>query len=229
MRVARNGLGYRILLPIFLLVAGLTVALLLLVQRITRQVSEDYQRFTVTASAGQVSTILELAAAELTAAKLERQPGRRRGEKGRRARGDRASSGRAAGSAGSSTAADGAIAALHAGRGLDPGRRGPPRRGVFHAGRRRGGSARLRAGVPALGVDRDHGRPPHPRGASLRPELVLLLPLLGARGAASWPPASSTSSGATCAARSRRWSPPSTASARCRRPGSRSSTASAGR
>ena len=36
--------------------------------------SEDYQRFTVTASASQVTTILELAAAELTAAKLSDNP-----------------------------------------------------------------------------------------------------------------------------------------------------------
>jgi len=74
MSLARNGVGYRILLPIFALVAGLTVALLLLVQRISRQVDEDYHRFTVTASAGQVTTILELAAAELTAARLSDNP-----------------------------------------------------------------------------------------------------------------------------------------------------------
>jgi two-component system NtrC family sensor kinase len=74
MRVARNSVGYRILLPIFVLVAGLTVALLLLIQRITRHVSEDYHRFTVTASASHITTILELAAAELTAARLTDNP-----------------------------------------------------------------------------------------------------------------------------------------------------------
>jgi len=74
MRVARNSLAYRILLPIFILVAGLTVALLLLAQQLTRKVAEDYEHFAVTASAGQISTILELAAAELTAAKLSDNP-----------------------------------------------------------------------------------------------------------------------------------------------------------
>jgi len=74
MSVARRSLGYRILLPIFILVAGLAVALLLLAQRITRKVAEDYEHFAVTASAGQISTILELAAAELTAAKLGDNP-----------------------------------------------------------------------------------------------------------------------------------------------------------
>jgi len=74
MRVARNSIGYRILLPIFILVVGLTIALMLLVRRISGEVNADYHRFTVTASASQVTTILELAAAELTAARLTDNP-----------------------------------------------------------------------------------------------------------------------------------------------------------
>jgi len=74
MSVARNSVGYRILLPVFILVAALTAALLLLVNRTSRQVSEDYHRFTVTASASSVTTILELAAADLTAARLTDNP-----------------------------------------------------------------------------------------------------------------------------------------------------------
>jgi PAS domain S-box-containing protein len=74
MSIARHSIATRILLPIFVLVAGLTLTLLLLLQRITSQVGEDYHRFTVTASASQITTILELAAAELTAAKLTDNP-----------------------------------------------------------------------------------------------------------------------------------------------------------
>jgi two-component system NtrC family sensor kinase len=70
MRASKNGVGSRVLLPIFVLVIGLTVALLLLVARITQKVREDYHRFTVTAAAAQVSAILELAASELTTARL---------------------------------------------------------------------------------------------------------------------------------------------------------------
>jgi two-component system NtrC family sensor kinase len=70
MKIGKNSLGYRILLPIFVLVAGLTVALLLLVARISAKVREDYHRFTVTAASAHVTTILELAAAELTTARL---------------------------------------------------------------------------------------------------------------------------------------------------------------
>jgi PAS domain S-box-containing protein len=74
MRIARDSIGYRILLPVFVLVVGFAAVLLLLVARTSGQVREDYHRFTVTASSSQVKAILDLAAAELTAARLTDNP-----------------------------------------------------------------------------------------------------------------------------------------------------------
>ncbi len=74
MRSHRRGLRYRILLPIAVLVAGMSVALLLVVSRISRQVREDYHRFTVSSAAEHVTTILQLAAHDLTTARLLDNP-----------------------------------------------------------------------------------------------------------------------------------------------------------
>ena len=227
MRVARNSLGYRILLPIFMLVAGLTVALLLLVQRITQQVTEDYQRFTITASAGQVTTILELAAAELTAAKLGDNPVVAEAKKG---------------------AVREAIALFWSRNGLG---------GVIAAADGTAVFSTLdEASTRDVLAHRGAGYFTLSSGAGELHCLAQEFPLWGWTvttadlallragrapgdwcscsrcwrwGRSSWPPASFSSSGATCGAPWRRWSPPSTRSARCRRPASRSSTASAGR
>ncbi len=74
MRRLNSSIENRILLPIFALVAVLTSALLLLAYTVSNNVREDYQRFTVTASASHVTTILEMAAADLTAARLGDNP-----------------------------------------------------------------------------------------------------------------------------------------------------------
>ncbi|HWR97706.1 MAG TPA: PAS domain S-box protein, partial [Candidatus Methanoperedens sp.] len=71
---ARHSIATRILLPIFILAGGTTVAMLLAVYQITSRVQEDYHRFTVLSSSASVSIILGQAAAELTAARLTDNP-----------------------------------------------------------------------------------------------------------------------------------------------------------
>jgi PAS domain S-box-containing protein len=71
---ASRSLVARILLPVVLL-AGLAFAgALLLSGRAARQIGEDYDRLAVTAEAAHVGAILELAASELTAARLADNP-----------------------------------------------------------------------------------------------------------------------------------------------------------
>ncbi len=74
MKFDRGSIGFRLLVPIFVIVAVITVLLLILVQRISDHVQEDYHRFTAAASAHQITTILETAASELITAQLTGNP-----------------------------------------------------------------------------------------------------------------------------------------------------------
>jgi hypothetical protein len=74
MKISRGSLGFRLLVPIFVIVALITSLLLILVQRISDHIQEDYHRFTAAASAHQVATILETAASELITAQLTGNP-----------------------------------------------------------------------------------------------------------------------------------------------------------
>ena len=74
MKFDRGSIGFRLLVPIFVIVAAITVLLLVLVQRISDHIQEDYHRFTAAASARQITTILETAASELITAQLTGNP-----------------------------------------------------------------------------------------------------------------------------------------------------------
>ena len=70
MKINRNSMGYKILVPIFALVTVITVCLLLLVYWISSAISEDYHRFTSTRYSNDVKGILDTAITELTSAQL---------------------------------------------------------------------------------------------------------------------------------------------------------------
>ncbi len=70
MKFDRKSLGVRFLVPILALFLITSLGLLALITVITNHIREDYQEFTVQAAASNVTTILEMAAAELTTAKL---------------------------------------------------------------------------------------------------------------------------------------------------------------
>jgi PAS domain S-box-containing protein len=74
MKINRGSIGFRLLVPIFVIVAVITAFLLILVQRISDNIQEDYHRFIAAASAHQVTTILETAASELITAQLTGNP-----------------------------------------------------------------------------------------------------------------------------------------------------------
>jgi PAS domain S-box-containing protein len=74
MKIDRGSIGFRILVPIFVIIAVITLLLLILVQHISDHVQEDYHRFTAAASAHQITTILETAASELITAQLTGNP-----------------------------------------------------------------------------------------------------------------------------------------------------------
>jgi PAS domain S-box-containing protein len=74
MKIDKGSIGFRLLVPIFAIVAIITVSLLILVQRISDHIQEDYHRFTAAASAHQITTILETAASELITAQLTGNP-----------------------------------------------------------------------------------------------------------------------------------------------------------
>ncbi|MDH4161821.1 MAG: PAS domain S-box protein [Nitrospirota bacterium] len=74
MKLDKSGIGYRILVPIFILVLVITIGLLGLIQSISARVQEDYFRFAVTSAGNNAFMALELAASELIAAKLTSNP-----------------------------------------------------------------------------------------------------------------------------------------------------------
>ncbi|NTW66281.1 MAG: PAS domain S-box protein [Nitrospirae bacterium] len=74
MKFDRSSIGFRIIVPIFVIVAVIAVLLLILVQRISDHIQDDYHRFTAAASAHQITTILETAASELITAQLTGNP-----------------------------------------------------------------------------------------------------------------------------------------------------------
>jgi PAS domain S-box-containing protein len=74
MKIDRNSLGIRFLAPILALIVIITLILLVLVRTVTNTIQKDYQRFMVTAAANHVTSTLEMAAADLTSAKLTGNP-----------------------------------------------------------------------------------------------------------------------------------------------------------
>ena len=74
MRAVRASLFTRILLPVLVFVGGLSIVVLVAVDKVVSDVSEDYQRFTLTTADARVAAALELAAHELTAARLVGNP-----------------------------------------------------------------------------------------------------------------------------------------------------------
>ena len=74
MNLDRKSLGIRFLIPILALILLITLGLVMLANKITNHIREDYQEFTVQAAASSVTTILEMAAADLTHAKLTGSP-----------------------------------------------------------------------------------------------------------------------------------------------------------
>jgi PAS domain S-box-containing protein len=74
MKLDKRGIGYRVLVPVLILVVIITLALLVLIHAISDRIQDDYFRFKTVSAANQVSMVLELAAAELTSAKLTDNP-----------------------------------------------------------------------------------------------------------------------------------------------------------
>ena len=74
MRAVRASLFTRILLPVLFFVGGLSLVVLIAVDKVVSDVREDYQRFTLTTTGAAVTSALELAAHELTAARLLGNP-----------------------------------------------------------------------------------------------------------------------------------------------------------
>lgn len=70
----KQSLGARLLVPIFLIIAMITIALLLLVHTISNRVHENYMRFALAAEGADVDKMLSSAATELTAARLLDNP-----------------------------------------------------------------------------------------------------------------------------------------------------------
>jgi two-component system NtrC family sensor kinase len=70
MKIDRGSIGFRLLVPIFTLIAAVFLLLLALINRVTFHIQEDYQRFSAAAASSQVSLILEMAASDLITAKL---------------------------------------------------------------------------------------------------------------------------------------------------------------
>jgi uncharacterized membrane protein len=68
MKINRNSMGYKILVPIFALIFVITVCLLLLVYWISSAISEDYHRFTITRYSNDVKGVLDTAITERTSA-----------------------------------------------------------------------------------------------------------------------------------------------------------------
>ncbi|MBA4373927.1 MAG: hybrid sensor histidine kinase/response regulator [Thermodesulfovibrio sp.] len=74
MRIDRNSLGIRLLLPISGLLLIIALIGFIAVYTITRHIEEDYHQFSAATSAASVKSILEMAAADLIAAKLAENP-----------------------------------------------------------------------------------------------------------------------------------------------------------
>ncbi len=70
MSAIERSIASRILLPVLAVAASAFVGMLVLADHVTRKVQEDYDRFTIAAAAAHVTSILDLAASELTAARL---------------------------------------------------------------------------------------------------------------------------------------------------------------
>ncbi|HEY6000936.1 MAG TPA: ATP-binding protein [bacterium] len=74
MRAVKAGLLTRLLLPALLLVGGLSAMMVVALVFIARSVREDYHEFTVLTVSGNVGFALEVAAHDLTTARLEGNP-----------------------------------------------------------------------------------------------------------------------------------------------------------
>ncbi|HEY6011054.1 MAG TPA: PAS domain S-box protein [Nitrospirota bacterium] len=74
MKPDKNGIGRRILVPIAILVLVIVILLLGLIHSISDRIQEDYLRYAATSAARNSFLALELAASELTAAKLADNP-----------------------------------------------------------------------------------------------------------------------------------------------------------
>ncbi len=74
MKLDRRGIGYQVLIPVFLLVLLVALALLGIMHVISTHVQDDYLRFSVMSAASGPNMVLELAASELIAAKLTGNP-----------------------------------------------------------------------------------------------------------------------------------------------------------
>jgi PAS domain S-box-containing protein len=74
MKIDRGSLGVRFLAPILALILVITLILLTLVGNVMTRIQEDYRHFMVTAAANHVTSTLDMAAADLTSAKLTGNP-----------------------------------------------------------------------------------------------------------------------------------------------------------
>ncbi|HAS54988.1 MAG TPA: hypothetical protein DCS42_13160 [Nitrospiraceae bacterium] len=74
MRINKNSLAFRLLVPTFLLIGVVALVMLLLVHRISETISEDYHRFTITQYSNEVKHILDSAIIALTTANILDKP-----------------------------------------------------------------------------------------------------------------------------------------------------------